>query len=91
MKDFGSGGTHLATVAFEGELWHAYLEAVDNPHRPDVFQGRLRFDAGNADPEASRATAVIIVEDSYDTAVQTAREFDERTLVAMLRSAAAIG
>ena len=88
MDDHRTKGTHVATIAFQGELWHVYLEAVDDPRRPDVFRGCLRFDAGSSGAgfSASPRTAVIIVENSYDSAVATARGFDEQTLSSMLGS-----
>ena len=57
------------------------------PRRPQSFRGRLRFDAA-ADGEARSAqTTVIIIEDSYQAAIDKARMMDERVLESLLRSA----
>lgn len=80
-------GLHLATVAHMGHIWDAYLELVDDPHRPDSFRARLRFDSpdgGAAD--GTYRTGVIIIEASYEEAVSRARAFDDRQLQGLLRS-----
>jgi len=82
-------GLHFATIAHGGRIWDAYLEFDDDPHRPDIYRARIRFDAANSidfeDPNPR--TTVIIIEESYEAAVAKARRFDERSLEAMLRSA----
>ena len=82
-------GLHIATIAHRGRIWDTYLEFDDDPHRPDVYRARLRFDAANATDfeEAPPRTTVIIIEESYEEAVTKARSFDERQLEGLLRSA----
>ncbi len=84
-----SPGLHIATIAHDGRIWDAYLEFDDDPHRPDMYRARIRFDPADAvDFETPRPkTTVIIIEESYEQAVAKARGFDERSLEAMLRSA----
>ena len=77
----------MATLAHVGRIWDAYLEFDDDPHRPDVYRARLRFDPADALAEDESArTAVIIIEASYEDAVTKARSFDERQLSGLLRS-----
>ena len=81
-------GLHVATIAHTGRIWDAYLEFDDDPHRPDVYRARLRFDAANSvDFEEPPRTTVIIIEESYEEAVAKARNFDDRQLEGLLRSA----
>lgn len=83
----GTQGIHVTSLAHGGRLWTAYLEFQDDPHRPDSYRGRLRFDpADAADGEGPRRTAVIIIEPSYDEALAKVRGFDERQLAGLLRS-----
>jgi hypothetical protein len=78
---------HLATLAFGGILWDAYLEFQDGVHQPGGHRARIRFDPpSNEDGLSSTQTTVIIIEDSYDQAVAKARSFDERNLQGLLRS-----
>ena len=81
-------GLHIATLAHAGRIWDAFLEFDGDPHRPDVYRGRLRFEPANASEREEPAhTTVIIIEDSYDEAVAKARSFDDRQLSGLLRSA----
>ena len=81
-------GLHIATIAHAGRIWDAYLEFDDDPHRPNVYRGRVRFDpADSTDFEDLKPrTTVIIIEESYEEAVEKARRFDERSLAGLLRS-----
>ena len=52
-------GIHVATIAHVGRIWDAFLEFDGDPHRPDVYRGRLRFEVANAsEGEAPVRTAV---------------------------------
>ena len=83
-----SAPLHVATVAHAGHIWDAYLEFDDDPQRPDVYRGRLRFDRADAEDRMDVArTTVIIIEESHDRAVEKARSFDDRQLLGLLRSA----
>ena len=81
-------GVHVGTLVYEGLLWDAYLEFVDDPRRPLSFRARLRFDraAGPDGAGESTQTTVIIIEESYEEAVAKARSMDNRQLSALLRS-----
>ena len=81
-------GIHVATIAHIGRIWDAFLEFDGDPHRPDIYRARLRFEPTNAsDGEEPTRTAVLIIEGSYDEAVAKARDFNDRQLSGLLRSA----
>ncbi len=82
--DARRSGSHLATLAHEGRIWEAYLDFETDSLRTDTYRARLRFDA--ADGAGPYHTGVIIIEESFERAVSTARAFDERQLSALLRS-----
>ncbi len=80
-------GLHVTTLAHAGRIWEAYLEFADDPHRPDSYRARLRFEAADGEEgEEPARTGVIIIEPSYEEAVQKARAFDDRQLEGFLRS-----
>ena len=80
-------GVHVATIAHEGLIWDAYLDFEDHRHPSAGYRGRLRFEppTGTEGQDAT-ATTWIIIEDSYEEAVATARSFDDRQLQGLLRS-----
>ncbi|MCH2470903.1 MAG: hypothetical protein MK486_12935 [Gemmatimonadetes bacterium] len=82
-------GLHVATIAHRRRIWDAYLEFDDDPHRPDLYRARLRFDAADASDFVGKPvrTTVIVIEQSYEEAVAKARSFDDRQLQGLLRSA----
>ena len=82
-------GLHIATIAHRRRIWDAYLEFDDDPHRPDLYRARLRFDAADSTEfvDAAVRTTVIVIEQSYEDAVAKARSFDDRQLEGLLRSA----
>ena len=82
--DHRRSGSHLATLAFEGRIWDAYLDFETDALGPETYRARLRFDS----PEGGEPlrTAVIIIEDSFEKAVTAARALDERQLEGLLRS-----
>ena len=81
-------GLHVATIAHRRRIWDAYLEFDDDPHRPDLYRARLRFDAADSGKFAEDPirTTVIIIEQSYEDAVTKARSFDDRQLQGLLRT-----
>lgn len=82
------GGMHVTTIAHNGRIWDAFLEFEPDPHRPEIYRARLRFEPTNAaDGETPTRTAILIIEDSYEDAVAKARSFDDRQLSGLLRSA----
>lgn len=82
-------GLHIATITHVGRIWDAYLEFDDDPHRPNVYRARIRFDPADSTDFADHQprTTVIIIEESYEEAVAKARSFDDRSLEGLLRSA----
>jgi len=82
-----ASGVHIATIAHAGRLWGVWLEFADDPHRPDIYRGRLRYDPADAgEGEEPRRTTTIIIEESYEAAVERARNMDEHQLAGLLRS-----
>ena len=80
-------GMHITSLAHGGRIWEAFLEFDGDPHRPEVYRGRIRFEPANpAEGEAPTRTTVLIIEDSYEAAVAKARGFDDRQLSGLLRS-----
>jgi hypothetical protein len=78
---------HLATLAFGGALWEAYLDFENDPRRPVACRARIRFEPpAEAAAQRPTQTTVIIIEDSYEEAVAKARGFDDRQLQGLLRS-----
>lgn len=85
--DEPGSGVHLTSLAHGGRLWTAYLEFQGDPHRPESYRARIRFDpADHVDGEGPRRTTVIVIEPSYEAALAKARAFDERQLAGLLRS-----
>ena len=80
-------GAHVATIAHEGLIWDVYLDFENDPHRPTSVRARMRFDPpAGQEGTATARTAVIIIEDSYEEALDRARRFDDRQLQSLLRS-----
>lgn len=81
-------GAHVATIAHDGRIWDVYLDFENDPHRPTSCRARMRFEPPPGHEGAGSAqTAVIIIEDSYEEALDRARRFDDRQLQSLLRSA----
>ena len=81
-------GIHVATIAHIGRIWDAYLKFDGDPHRPDIYRARLRFEPTNpSEGEEPTRTAILVIEGSYDEAVAKARDFNDRQLSGLLRSA----
>lgn len=80
---------HLTTFAHDGRFWDVYLEFADDSGRPPAScRAGLCYvptDA-TADQKPVR-TAVIIIEPSYEEAIDKARALDRYNLAALLRSA----
>ncbi len=82
-----SPGMHLKTFTHEGRFWDVFLKVVEDPADPDSCRARLGFlPTDRADHEEAVHTAVIIIERSYDEALEVAAAFDRHYLSAMLRS-----
>lgn len=78
---------HITSLAHGGRIWEAYLEFDGDPHRPEIYRARIRFEPADAgEGEAPIRTTVLIIEDSYEVAVAKARAFDDRQLSGLLRS-----
>ena len=82
-----STGMHLTTFTHEGRFWDVFFKVVEDPADPDSCRARLSFlPTDRADHEEPVHTAVIIIEPSYDAALEAARGLDRYHLSAMLRS-----
>lgn len=80
-------GMHLTTFTHEGRFWDVFFKVVEDPVDPESCRARLGFlPADRADHEELVHTAVIIIEPSYDEALDVAQGFDRYHLSAMLRS-----
>lgn len=80
-------GAHVATIAHDGCLWDVYLDFDNDAHRPTSYRARMRFEPPPGhEGAASAQTTVIIIEDSYEEAMDRARRFDDRQLQSLLRS-----
>ncbi len=80
---------HLTTFAHDGRFWDVYLEfAEDSGRQPASCRARLCYVPTDptADVKPVR-TAMIIIEPSYDEAIERARALDRYNLAALLRSA----
>ena len=82
-----SPGVHLTTFTHEGRFWDVFFKVVEDPVDPDSCRARLSFlPADRADHEEPVQTAVVIIEPSYQEALEVARGYDRYHLSAMLRS-----
>ena len=80
-------GHHVATIAYDGQLWDVYLDFENDIHRPASFRARMRFEPPpGQEGRQPTQTTVIIIEDSYEEAMDRARRFDDRQLQGLLRS-----
>lgn len=85
--DSSSPGLHLTTFTHEGRFWDVFLKVVEDPVDPESCRARLSFlPADRADHEEPVQTAVVIIEPSYQEALEVARGYDRYHLSAMLRS-----
>jgi hypothetical protein len=82
-----SEGPHLATISEGGRFWDVYLEVVEDVRRPDTCRALLCFSpADGQERELPLRTAPIIIEPTYQAALEKARDMAEHQLVSMLRS-----
>ena len=79
-------GLHIATIAYEGLIWDAWLEFESDLHQATGHRARIRFEPPTGEGSDPTETAVIFIEDSYEAAVAKARSFDDRQLQNLLRS-----
>lgn len=85
--DNTAGGVHIASIAHDGRLWTVFAEFQDDARRPESYRACLRFDpADGVGADDSVRTAVILIEPTFEAAVNKARGFDERQLASLLRS-----
>lgn len=82
-----SPGQHLATISHEGRFWDIYLEFEESSRIGDAYRACLAYSpADRDDGEPVRRTIPVIVESSYEGAVDRAHELESHDLVALLRS-----
>lgn len=82
-----SGGEHLATISYDGRFWDVFVEFEQDPARAETCCALFCFSPSdlNAGERPTRTTA-IIVESTYEEAMQKARSFEEHQLLDLLRS-----
>ena len=81
-------GVHVATIAHQGSIWDVYLDFEGHVHPATAHRASLRFEPPTGSEEQrSASTTVLIIEDSYEEAIAKARDFDDRQLQGLLRSA----
>ncbi len=86
-RDGDYSGLHLTTFTHEGRFWDVFLEVVEDPLDEASCRARLSFlPADRAGHEEPVQTAVVIIEPSYEAALEVARGYDRYHLSAMLRS-----
>jgi D-serine deaminase-like pyridoxal phosphate-dependent protein len=82
-----SSGQHLATISHEGRFWDVYLEFDEDLRRPGAYRGSLAFSpADRAEGEAVLRTAAVIIESSYEAALERAHGLESHQFAAFLRS-----
>jgi hypothetical protein len=82
-----STGPHLATVSHAGRFWDVYVEFAEHSRHPETWRALLCFSpADRTDEEEPVRTTTIIIEDSYEEALDRARRFEDHQLVGLLRS-----
>lgn len=82
-----SPGLHLTTFTHEGRFWDVFLKVVEDSADPPSCRARLSFlPADRADHEEPVQTTVVIIEPSYEAALEMAQGYDRYHLSAMLRS-----
>jgi hypothetical protein len=83
-----SRGEHVGTVSYRGRFWDVFLELENDPRSPEVCRAALCFSPSdlNAGEKPAR-TGTIIIEPSYQDAIQKVKSFEDHQLVGLLRSA----
>ncbi len=82
-----SPGQHIATISHSGRFWDVYLEFDDDPRRPESYRAALSYSpADRGDGERPLRTIPVIVEPSYEEAVNKARALEDHQLISFLRS-----
>ena len=82
-----SEGPHLATIGHQGRFWDVYLEFIHDARDPSSYRAQLCFSPSDRnDAEKPLRTTTIIVEPSFEDALERARKLEDHQLVALLRS-----
>ena len=82
-----SNGLHLTTISHDGRFWEVYLEFQDDPRAPRSYRGLLCFSPSTgAEAESAWRTTTILIEDSHESVVSKARDFEDFQLQSLLRS-----
>lgn len=83
-----SSGHHLATISHDGRFWDVFLEFEDDPRHPGTHRALLCYFPGDpGEEEGALRTGTLIIEESFEAAMQKARSLEEVQLQAILRSA----
>ena len=82
-----SPGQHLATISHDGRFWDVFVEFEQDPARAETYRALFCFSPSDLNAgERPTRTTTIIVESTYEEAIQKARNFEEHQLVGLLRS-----
>jgi hypothetical protein len=82
-----SRGQHLATISHDGRFWDVFVESEQDPARAEIYRALFCFSPSDLNAgERPTRTTTIIVESTYEEAIQKARSFEEHQLVGLLRS-----
>lgn len=81
-----SRGDHVTTLSYLGRFWDVFLE-LENERRAGPCRALLCFSPSdlNAGEKPAR-TGTIIIEPSYQEALDKAKSFDQSQLIGLLRS-----
>lgn len=82
-----SRGDHVTTLSYLGRFWDVFLELETDQRRAGPYRALLCFSPSdlNAGEKPAR-TGTIIIEPSYQEALDKAKSFDQNQLVGLLRS-----
>ena len=82
-----SHGQHLATIIHDGRFWDVFVELEQDPARAETYRGLFCFSPSDINTgERPTRTTTIIVESTYEEAIQKAQSFEEHQLMGLLRS-----
>lgn len=83
-----SRGEHVTTLSYLGRFWDVFLELESDPRRGSLVRALLCFSPSdlNAGEKPAR-TGTIIIEPTYQEALDKAKGFEPNQLAGLLRSA----
>lgn len=80
-------GQHLATITYQNRIWDVYLEfETKRSASREPCRAKLVYSPADGESGDAAQTAAIIVEESYELAVEKAQSFRRHQLEGLLRS-----